>query len=150
MQRPYIFTSQETPKPVTPAERAAMIQRCAHGPTLRKRALGKVPADALKWKPAAGKWSVHEIVIHCSDSETNAHMRLRYLIADPDPVIVGYDQDQWALAFDYHAHPLEPALATVEAVRGNTLPLLKRMRSEEHTSEPQSPMYLVCRLLLEK
>src|SRR5437764_13519015 len=23
-------------------------------------------------------------------------------------------------------------------------------RSEEHTSEPQSPMYLVCRLLLEK
>src|SRR5437762_10138126 len=25
-----------------------------------------------------------------------------------------------------------------------------RMRSEEHTSELQSPMYLVCRLLLEK
>src|SRR3989475_8505767 len=47
-----------------------------------------------------------------SDSETNAHMRLRYLVAEADPVIVGYDQDQWALAFDYHAHPLEPALAT--------------------------------------
>src|SRR5437762_6949209 len=28
--------------------------------------------------------------------------------------------------------------------------LLTRMRSEEHTSELQSPMYLVCRLLLEK
>src|SRR5437762_10777422 len=28
--------------------------------------------------------------------------------------------------------------------------LLKRFRSEEHTSELQSPMYLVCRLLLEK
>src|SRR5437763_7167902 len=26
----------------------------------------------------------------------------------------------------------------------------KRVRSEEHTSELQSPMYLVCRLLLEK
>src|SRR5437879_7634497 len=26
----------------------------------------------------------------------------------------------------------------------------ERMRSEEHTSELQSPMYLVCRLLLEK
>src|SRR5437764_6059133 len=26
----------------------------------------------------------------------------------------------------------------------------RRMRSEEHTSELQSPMYLVCRLLLEK
>src|SRR5437762_14278069 len=28
--------------------------------------------------------------------------------------------------------------------------LLRRKRSEEHTSELQSPMYLVCRLLLEK
>src|SRR5437763_4167609 len=27
---------------------------------------------------------------------------------------------------------------------------IKRLRSEEHTSELQSPMYLVCRLLLEK
>src|SRR5437763_6990144 len=27
---------------------------------------------------------------------------------------------------------------------------LQRVRSEEHTSELQSPMYLVCRLLLEK
>src|SRR5437762_9051428 len=29
-------------------------------------------------------------------------------------------------------------------------PTGKRQRSEEHTSELQSPMYLVCRLLLEK
>src|SRR5206468_9946209 len=61
----------------------------------------------------------------------NAHMRLRYLIAEPDPVIVGYDQDGWALAFDYHAHPLDLALATVEAVRANTLPLLKRMTVQD-------------------
>src|SRR2546427_2093357 len=72
--------------PFTTAERAAMIERYAHGPTLLKRALAKVPADALKWKPAAGKWSAHEIVVHCADSETNAHMRLRYLIAEADPV----------------------------------------------------------------
>src|SRR5437763_7874227 len=31
-----------------------------------------------------------------------------------------------------------------------TEPGQKRRRSEEHTSELQSPMYLVCRLLLEK
>ena len=29
-------------------------------------------------------------------------------------------------------------------------PVLWHIRSEEHTSELQSPMYLVCRLLLEK
>src|SRR2546427_5340917 len=63
--------------PLTAAERATMIERYAHGPTLLKRALAKIPADALKWKPAPGKWSAHEIVVHCADAETNAHMRLR-------------------------------------------------------------------------
>src|SRR5437762_11249786 len=31
-----------------------------------------------------------------------------------------------------------------------SVPAAESMRSEEHTSELQSPMYLVCRLLLEK
>src|SRR5881396_3869748 len=99
-------------------------------PTARHCSSGRSPRsppDALKWKPAPGKWSAHEIVVHCADSETNAHMRLRYLLAEPQPVIVGYDQDRWTVTLDYHAHTLELALATVEAVRANTLPLLKRM-----------------------
>ena len=48
-------------------------------------ALAKVPPEALKWRPAPGKWSVHEIIIHCADSEANAHMRVRYLLAEKDP-----------------------------------------------------------------
>src|SRR5437762_9634918 len=39
----------------------------------------------------------------------------------------------------------------VAQIRGLFLrPLICATRSEEHTSELQSPMYLVCRLLLEK
>ena len=113
--------------PYTPAERAALIERYAHGPTLLKRALAKVPPEALQWKPAAGRWSAHEIIVHCADSETNAHMRLRFLLAEQKPVIQGYDQDRWSETLDYHSLPLEPALATVEAVRANTVPILKRM-----------------------
>src|SRR5437879_6968374 len=36
------------------------------------------------------------------------------------------------------------------SVRDAISNLLESVRSEEHTSELQSPMYLVCRLLLEK
>jgi hypothetical protein len=112
---------------LTPPERATMIERYTHGPTLLKRALMRVPAEAVQWKPAPGKWSAHEIIVHCSDSETNAYVRLRFLLAEQDPVILGYDQDRWAVRFDYHSHPLEQALATVEAVRANTVPLLTRL-----------------------
>jgi DinB superfamily len=113
--------------PLTAAERVALIERYAAGPERLSVALGAVPREALQWKPGPARWSAHEIVVHCADSETNAHMRLRYLLAEPEPLIVGYDQDRWATAFDYHAHPLDTALATVRAVRANTVPLLKRM-----------------------
>jgi len=67
-------------------------------------------------------------VCHCADSETNAYVRIRLLAAEKsEPTILGYDQDVWALALDYHAQPMEPALAVVEAVRANTVPLLRRL-----------------------
>jgi hypothetical protein len=112
---------------MTPQERGDCMRRYAEGPALLRAALAKVPAEAMKWRPAAGEWSVHEVILHCADSETNAHMRLRYLLAEKDPVIVGYDQDHWARELDYHALPVEPALAAVEGVRANTVPLLRRL-----------------------
>ena len=57
-------------------------------------------------------------------------MRIRYLIAEKEPVIIGYDPDNWASRFDYHSHPIELALATIEAVRANTAALLGRLPEE--------------------
>ena len=59
---------------LTAAERAALIERYARGPALLKAALKKVPTAAMQWRPAPGKWSVHEVVVHCADSETNANL----------------------------------------------------------------------------
>src|SRR5574342_1394445 len=115
---------------LSPDERGTLIQRYADGPARLKAALATVPVEALKWRPAPGEWSAHEVVVHCADSETNAAARIRYLAAEADPLIPGYDEAEWARRFDYHDHPLEPALALVEAVRANTAALIRRMREE--------------------
>ncbi len=112
---------------LTAERRQALIEIYARGPARIRDTLARVPAAALKWRPAAGQWSIHEIVCHCADSEANAHMRIRYLVGESSPVISGYDQDRWALAFDYHSHPLEPALAVIDAVRANTVALIRRL-----------------------
>jgi hypothetical protein len=111
-------------------ERETLIRQYAAGPARLKAALSTVPAEALQWRPKPGEWSAHEVVVHCADSETNAAARIRFLVAEPDPVILGYDEAEWARRFDYHKHPLEPALALVEAVRTNTVALLHRMPEE--------------------
>lgn len=113
--------------PPTPRERTELIQHYADGPARLRAALNRVPAEARQWRPAPGEWSAHEIICHCADSETNASLRIRYLAAEPDPLILGYDQERWAVRFDYHSHPLAPALAAVAATRANTLALLRRL-----------------------
>ncbi len=116
--------------PLTSGERESLIQQYAAGPARLRAALAQVPADARQWRPKPGEWSAHEVVVHCADAETNAAARIRYLASEKDPLIFGYDEARWAVTFDYHRHPLEPALAVVDAVRANTLALLRRLPDE--------------------
>ena len=108
-------------------ERDTLIRQYADGPRRLREALAKVPEDARKWRPAPGEWSAHEVVCHCADSETNAYARIRFVVAEKEPVIQGYDQEVWARTFDYHALPLDAALATVDAVRASTAALLRTL-----------------------
>jgi len=113
--------------PLTHSERASLIQQYADGPQRLRSALATVPSEALQWRPKPGEWSAHEVVVHCADSETQSASRIRVLVSEKDPLIQGYDEAQWARDFDYHAHPLDIALTTVDAVRANTTALLRRL-----------------------
>jgi DinB family protein len=116
-----------------------LARRFAAGPAALRAAWARVPADARQWRPAPGKWSAHEVVLHCADAAVNTHARMRYLLAENDPVIVAYDQDGWATALDYHAHPVDLAFGAIDAIIANTLPMVRTLtpaqfaRSGRHT-----------------
>jgi hypothetical protein len=116
-------------------DRERLIEKYAQGPARLEAALARVPGKALQWRPAPGRWSVHEVIVHCADSETNSALRLRYLLAEPSPLIVGYDQDQWARSFEYHSEPIEAALAATRLARARTVPLLRRMTESDWARE---------------
>jgi hypothetical protein len=116
---------------VTPAERSRLIERYESGPRVLREALERAPVEMRKWRPTPGDFSVHEVIVHCADSETNSHGRIRYLMSEDNAIIIGYDPPVWAEAFHYLDHPLELAMATVEAVRANTVPILRRASEEQ-------------------
>ena len=120
---------------MTRDERERLIEQYADGPSRLRQALAKAPEEGRKWRPAPGEWSAHEIVCHCADSETNAAARIRYVVAEKDPVILGYDENAWAARFDYHSQPLDAALAVVEAVRASTAALIRRLPEEAWARE---------------
>ena len=112
------------------SELDAYLKRYGSGPALLRMAWSEVPAEARQWRPAEGKWSAHEIVVHCADSETYGAARIRLLLAEEEPLIVGYDENVWARVFDYHGHDVELAFRTIEAVRANTVTMLRRLPDE--------------------
>lgn len=118
---------------MTAAELSQFIDRYQKGYDLLAAALEEVPEAARKWRPAPDKWSVHEVVCHCADSETNAAMRIRYLVGEDRPEIQGYDQDRWARVFDYHSRSLETALAQIRSVRRWNLELIRSLPAEAWT-----------------
>ena len=111
-------------------QREKLIQQSADGPARLRAALARVPEAARQWRPAPGEWSAHEVICHCADSETNAYARIRFVVAEKEPLLVGYDQENWARTFDYHALPLEPALTVVESVRATTAALIRTLTDE--------------------
>jgi hypothetical protein len=115
---------------LTAPERERLIARYAAGPVRLRAAFDSVPDPARQWRPRPGEWSAHEIVCHCADSESNAALRIRYLVVEAEPLIVGYDENAWARVLGYHRHPVSMALATVEAVRANTVPVLRALPEE--------------------
>ena len=119
---------------MTPDERRRVIARYAAGYEEVTKALDGFPAELLGEKPIRGKWSAREIVHHLADSETTSALRLRKLIIEDHPLILGYDQERWAERLHYNERTdIAPSLEAFRAARASTVQLLERMTEEEWT-----------------
>jgi hypothetical protein len=101
----------------TQTNRVQDLALLGQGYQLIEDALSKVPSGALDFKPAPEKWSVREVIVHLADSEANAFVRLRKIIAENGSTITVYDQDQWAQELHYAKLNLEDALELFRLLR---------------------------------
>lgn len=59
-------------------------------------ALARFPRAMWHYRPAPDRWTIHEIVVHITDSEANSYIRCRRLLAEPGSAVLGYDEARWA------------------------------------------------------
>ena len=107
-----------------PEERKEKIERYGQGYAMLKAALKKIPRKAWKFKPAPTEWSIHEVIVHMADSETNAALRARLLAVEPGKPVMAYDQDKWANSLNYHEQDVDDALKMIKFARKTTYDLL--------------------------
>ncbi len=79
------------------------------------------------YRPTPDDWSIHEILIHITDSEANSFIRARRLIAEPGENLMAYDEMEWARKLDYPHQSVEDALELFRWLRGNTHKLISAL-----------------------
>ena len=112
------------------AEREALIDQYEDGFRAISAALEEISEAELGAREAPGEWSPREIVHHLADSEMTSAIRLRLLIAQDAPTLLGYDQEAFVRHL-YSDRPIEPSLAVFEAARAATTPILRRLSEEQ-------------------
>jgi hypothetical protein len=90
---------------------------------------GATDADLDRPAPDHG-WTARQVVHHLADSEATAYVRLRRLIAEDRPQIIGYDEPEYARRLHYD-RPIGSSLAVLKAVRDASLELLESLTPEE-------------------
>ena len=71
----------------------------AGGEKLSMAIRGLTREDLLCLPPAdanVGKWSIQQVVIHCMDSDLIATDRIKRMIAEDNPTLIGYDENKFA------------------------------------------------------
>jgi hypothetical protein len=112
------------------AERETLIAQYEQGYQAIVEALEGISDAELEAGEAPGEWSPREIVHHLADSEMTSAIRLRLLIAEDAPHILGYDQEEFVRRL-YCDRPIEPSLAAFQGARVSTAPILRRLTEAE-------------------
>jgi len=116
---------------MTKEERVTLIERYASGAEEVVSSLEGFPPDDLTRRVFPGRWSAAEMLHHLADSEMISAIRLRRPIAEPRPVIHGYDQETFATRLRYAGRDIQPALDALRSARATTVQLLRGMSEEE-------------------
>src|SRR5215210_802522 len=111
-------------------ERETLIDQYEDGFRAVSAALEEITKAELEAREAPGEWSPQEIVHHLADSEMTSAIRLRLLIAQDAPTLLGYDQEAFVRNL-YPDRPIEPSLAAFGAARAATTPILRRLGEKQ-------------------
>ena len=106
---------------------AGQIDAYLDGPKHLRRVVADLLPDQLKARPIAGKWSTLEVVCHLVDSEQAWCHRMKRVVAEDKPLLIGYDETRFTATLNYHARDVSSELVLLEAMREQMALLLREL-----------------------
>lgn len=85
----------------------------------------------LSWRYRPEGWTIHQVVHHCADSHMNAFIRFKLALTEKEPVVPGYQQNEWAQLADVEKSPISHSIDILHGLHARWSQLLKTMNSAD-------------------
>ncbi len=92
-----------------------------------RQAVQDMTQQQLRARPVPGKWSTLEVVCHLADFEPILADRMKRVIAEERPALIGADENRFAAALAYHDRDSEEELKIVETTRSQMAKILRKL-----------------------
>jgi hypothetical protein len=86
----------------------------------------KEAGPRLRTRPEPREWSVMEVLAHILDAEIVLAGRYRWILAQDEPPLIGYDQDLWVERLHHPDEDPEEMLAMLRVLNRSHLALWRR------------------------
>jgi uncharacterized damage-inducible protein DinB len=112
------------------ASLSQMIEAYLEGPRALRKAVAGMSREQLQARPVAGKWSTLEVVCHLADFDPILADRMKRIIAEDKPQLLGADEKHFAAALAYHQRDVEEELTILEKTRSQMARILRTLPAE--------------------
>ena len=106
---------------------AQLVEEYLAGPAAVRKAVSGMSAEQLRARPVAAKWSTLEVVCHLADFEPIMADRMKRVVAEERPQLIGADEKRFAAALAYHDRDVEEELALIERTRSQLARILRTL-----------------------
>jgi len=108
-------------------DQKALIDQFEAGGAKLKAAIAGLTKEDLQAHPIPGTWSIQEIVIHLQDSDAVAIDRMKRIIAEENPLVIGYDENKYVTNLFYAEQSAQDAAEQVDLSRRQFARVLRRL-----------------------
>jgi uncharacterized damage-inducible protein DinB len=109
------------------AKMTQLVNEYLAGPKALRDAVRGLTREQLLARPVAGKWSTLEVVCHLADFDPIIADRMKRVIAEERPALLGADENRFAAALHYHERDLEEELTILEKTRSQMARILRKL-----------------------
>ena len=107
-----------------------LIESYLSGPKALRAAIGGMHPEQLLARPVAGKWSTLEVVCHLADFDPILADRMKRIIAEDRPALLGADEKRFAAALAYQERDLEEELSIIDKTRSQMGRILRSLSDD--------------------